>query len=452
VPWLGLGLAVPGLTPTGGPPPAKPPPLPGSGRAEAVTAEATCHGNRATIVGTSGPDRIVATAGPDVIVTGGGGDTVVGVDAGDLLCRAPAPDQPHPSAASPASSLSANAKAFGYTEPGIPLSADSSSRMANAAAGGSTFVRMIVAGCPGLFDWGAVDAAFTRAGQLGLRVLLVPMWRRSCGLADNDFSPPYADQAPEWQRFVRDAIDHVLWYTHTPPWVEIWNEPNTRGFWCSDGRPLCDPTPSPGWYAYDYYHAWQGAQDAEADWAHIWDVPVMTGGLGKAAAPCPGDRSYVCPETFLNGVRSSLGAAGAVGRVESTAAHIYPEQDNWDVVSRSEGMNRVGGQFNEIRRPFPSVYTPTFITEAGVRSNDTGPGQAHLTESYQCDRLLDLYNGWMPSTVTAGWTVFRLYDGDALERLSPFRFMGTMSAGGSDQKQAFDGLRRVSRGDPVTDC
>lgn len=45
-----------------------------------------CNGKRATIVGTSGPDRIKATRGRDVIVAGGGRDRITDVDRSDLVC------------------------------------------------------------------------------------------------------------------------------------------------------------------------------------------------------------------------------------------------------------------------------------------------------------------------------------------------------------------------------
>ena len=42
----------------------------------AHAAAPLCFGKRATIVGTSGPDRIIGTDGPDVIVGLAGGDVI----------------------------------------------------------------------------------------------------------------------------------------------------------------------------------------------------------------------------------------------------------------------------------------------------------------------------------------------------------------------------------------
>jgi Ca2+-binding RTX toxin-like protein len=46
----------------------------------------TCHGRPATVVGTSGPDRLIGTAGPDVVVGLGGRDIVRGRGGDDVLC------------------------------------------------------------------------------------------------------------------------------------------------------------------------------------------------------------------------------------------------------------------------------------------------------------------------------------------------------------------------------
>lgn len=51
-----------------------------------AAAVPTCQGERATIVGTSGADRLVGTSGPDVVVARGGDDVVLGRGGDDLLC------------------------------------------------------------------------------------------------------------------------------------------------------------------------------------------------------------------------------------------------------------------------------------------------------------------------------------------------------------------------------
>ena len=52
----------------------------------AVAAPPDCFGQKATVIGTDGPDRLAGTAGPDVIVGLGGNDRISGLGGDDLLC------------------------------------------------------------------------------------------------------------------------------------------------------------------------------------------------------------------------------------------------------------------------------------------------------------------------------------------------------------------------------
>ncbi|MGZ4488309.1 MAG: calcium-binding protein, partial [Nocardioides sp.] len=59
----------------------------------ASAATPTCHGKVATIVGTSGNDRLVGTDHADVIVGLGGNDTLVGKRGDDTVCGGPGADR-----------------------------------------------------------------------------------------------------------------------------------------------------------------------------------------------------------------------------------------------------------------------------------------------------------------------------------------------------------------------
>lgn len=51
-----------------------------------TATERTCRGETATIIGTSGADRLTGTRGPDVIVGLGGNDRIDGLAGDDVLC------------------------------------------------------------------------------------------------------------------------------------------------------------------------------------------------------------------------------------------------------------------------------------------------------------------------------------------------------------------------------
>ena len=63
------------------------------GSPPAVAAAPTCQGKGATIVGTSGADRLVGTDGRDVIVARAGDDKVIALRGDDLVCGGPGTDE-----------------------------------------------------------------------------------------------------------------------------------------------------------------------------------------------------------------------------------------------------------------------------------------------------------------------------------------------------------------------
>jgi len=59
----------------------------------ADAATVRCHGQRATIVGTDGPDKLRGTDAPDVIVALAGEDKVKGLGGDDVICGGPGDDR-----------------------------------------------------------------------------------------------------------------------------------------------------------------------------------------------------------------------------------------------------------------------------------------------------------------------------------------------------------------------
>ena len=59
---------------------------------EATAKTPKCEGERATIVGTKGEDRLVGTRRADVIFAGDGSDEIIGKGGDDVICRGPGHD------------------------------------------------------------------------------------------------------------------------------------------------------------------------------------------------------------------------------------------------------------------------------------------------------------------------------------------------------------------------
>ena len=63
------------------------------GLAMASSAQAACFGQKVTIKGTPGADRIKGTNGRDVIYAGGGNDRINGKGGPDVICAGPGKDR-----------------------------------------------------------------------------------------------------------------------------------------------------------------------------------------------------------------------------------------------------------------------------------------------------------------------------------------------------------------------
>jgi hypothetical protein len=428
------------------------------GNTRSVQSLDGCSGGSGQSVVTQASDGAVAAVGyeggteltnpdpPD-------GLSVTGPDpGGDPL----GPDAPIEAGPSEFTTMSAG-KPFGYHEPVVPGGDFWTmwNRLTWAAAGGADHVRIIQGMCPGFSNWGPLDNALTRAKQLGMKVVLVPMWSRIYASTGGNchptkFAPPGNDQGDAWRLYVLQAVDHVIKFNGAPSiaWVEVWNEPNLDRFWCGGDPPTgtagCKPDPEK--YASAYRYAWRGVQASGwRQWFGV-PVPVMTGGPGQPAGDCGGPGGqFICARDFLERVKTKLVELKSGHMVDMTGAHIYPEARYWDTPSEPASLYRAVAQFNHVHNRF--MNKPTFITEGGIRSQ---PGWF-----YQCNRLLDIYN-WMSSNPDlAGLTVFRLFDGSPNEPGANSRLMGTSfidAQGNPAGRWAYYVLKLRAEGTPRDVC
>ena len=396
----------------------------------AIDEAGGCGDKAATLVVPAGEEVIETTDGSDVVVAESADQLSVQADSDDAVCTGTSgaqvaeasPPMAEGEVTANFAALGATGKGFGYMDE----FAAAPGRVDLAADGGSDTVRIYVVGCPGS-TLNEAQSAFARAGARDQQIVLTLLWHRNC--SDDVLAYPFWDQYAAWQEFVHTAVNVAVYFSGEPVLVEVWNEPNVD---TNDAG-----TVSSFWYSDAYWWAWMGVQQSEQDWGPGYNFPVMTAGMGRPGHSCNRyDSNFNCVETFLNQVRDQLNAWGGLHMVEMTGAHIYP--DPTADLTRSQSSDQVGEQFNAVRRPFPSIYTPTFITEVGIRTDGGFYDQAK-----QCNRLLDIYNGWLPSTATAGMIVFRLIDDPAFQQVN-YRYMGTVGPGGdpnTEAKSAFWYLR-----------
>src|SRR4051794_30275797 len=95
---------------------------------------------------------------------------------------------------------------------------------------------------PGARNWGHVDALFTRAANANITVLPYLLGSPSFAASRPQYPPMSASARARWIAFVRDFASRYgrngsFWSSHPglrkrpPKGVQIWNEPNFRGYW-----------------------------------------------------------------------------------------------------------------------------------------------------------------------------------------------------------------------------
>jgi hypothetical protein len=151
---------------------------------------------------------------------------------------------------------------------------------------------------PSSYEWSAFDRVVLGAERRRMDVLGVllytPSWARPRGTP-----PVYAPSPGAYGAFAAAAVRHYAALgVHA---YEVWNEPNTTGFW--------QPAPSPGAYTELLKAAYVAIKGADPS------ATVVTGGLSPALNE---DGNYA-PVDFLAGMY----AAGAKGYFDAVGHHPY---------------------------------------------------------------------------------------------------------------------------------
>jgi hypothetical protein len=278
------------------------------------------------------------------------------------------------------------------------------------------------------YDWSAFDRVVAGASARGLKVLptlaYTPAWARPAGCDSQSCRPA---RVATFAAFARAAVDrYAPRGVHT--W-EIWNEPNSRGFW--------QPGPNP-----DEYTTLLRAS-VKAIRALDTEAFIVSGGLA-AVTTGNGD---ISPIDFLQRVA----ALGGTRLVDAVGYHpyTYPLLPSlvtsfgtpWDRIDRAPvSLQRVLA-----RHGTPSL--PFWLTEYGAPTG--GPGQSsagsqsasttHVTEARQSQILVDaVHTAWSDDSIQ-GLFIYEDRDGGS-SRASNENFYGIRRADGS-QKPAFRALR-----------
>jgi hypothetical protein len=278
------------------------------------------------------------------------------------------------------------------------------------------------------YDWSGFDRVVAAASARGLKVLptlaYTPAWARAPGCDSQSCRPA---SVAAFAAFAHAAVDrYAPRGVHT--W-EIWNEPNSAGFW--------QPSPSAGEYTTLLRASVKAIRGLDGE------AFIISGGLA-AVATRNGDISQL---DFLQGV-SALGGNKLVDAI-GYHPYTYPLLPSlvtsfgtpWDRIDRAPvSLERV-----LVRHGTPSL--PFWLTEYGAPTG--GPGQSssggqnasttHVTEARQAQILADaVRTAWSDDSIQG---LFIYEDRDrGRSRATNENFYGIRRADGS-QKPAFRALR-----------
>jgi polysaccharide biosynthesis protein PslG len=283
---------------------------------------------------------------------------------------------------------------------------------------------------PDAYDWSGFDRIVAGANARGLRVLPVlaytPAWARPSG-CDSQSCRPASDAA--FARFASAAVDrYAPRGVHT--W-EIWNEPNSSGFW--------QPAPSAGDYATLLRATVHAIRDLDDE------AFIVSGGLA-AVSTRNGDIAQI---DFLR----RLSALGGNKLVNAIGYHPYTYpllpslvasfHTPWDRIDRAPVSLR------SVLQRYGTPDLPFWLTEYGAPTGGPGSGSSgaqnssttHVTETRQAQILVDAVNtAWRDENIQG---LFIYEDKDAGgSRATNENFYGIRRANGA-KKPAFLALRKA---------
>jgi hypothetical protein len=258
------------------------------------------------------------------------------------------------------------------------------------------------------FSWGQLDRAVTSVRAAGMTVDLIidgtPAWAAKAGTS-GDVSPPPASPAQYATFAARVAARYA---PHGVKLFEIWNEPNSAGFW--------SPKPDPAAYTADLKAAHAAIKRAEPS------ALVISGGL----APETNDGTNIAPITFLQ----DMYADGAKGSFNAVGYHPYSYPalpDTYEIWSGWSQMSQTPTSIESVMAANGNASVPLWLTEVGAPTNGPdGVGTAAQAE----DLTQAIANAKTTSSVAALYIY--TYEDSGTDTSTDEDWFGLLTASGAE--------------------
>ena len=223
--------------------------------------------------------------------------------------------------------------------------------------------------------WDRYDKHVAAIRRAGMKPLLMihgsPYWARSNSRCRTKHCPPDVNHRDDWATFAgavarRYGDDHLAG-------IEIWNSPNTAGWWSTPGGP--DPR------AYANVYAWAAnAIHRQAPGVRVLFCSCGVGSSGQS-------RTDMTISAFLKGFYANVSRTILQHPRDGLAIHAYPSKKDMTthfqsrflrVVAEARGARNIGDVLGSDRK--------IWITEIGMTT--TGPDEVRFTPEEQARGLV----------------------------------------------------------------
>jgi polysaccharide biosynthesis protein PslG len=263
-------------------------------------------------------------------------------------------------------------RAFGYSDNSVLNGRATPEQVAALAHGtGAGIVRFTLPWRsleprPNVYEWRTYDHMYKAFTAKGIRPLLTLMWAPTWALGPNFAcgdcrAPPDPRFDAQW----REVVSLLAKRYPRAAGIEIWNEPNEKGFWGQrpDGRR----------YAELLTEAYQAAKAANPSMRVVGGAVTL-----RQATDAEGNLGT---RAFLD----QMYAGGAKGHMDALSFHVYGPPGDLGILDR--GISAV----RDARDAAGDSDTPLWVTEFGFTTTGPDGSTSRVTEDEQARLLVDGY-------------------------------------------------------------